>query len=98
MIMNRPSMRNAKIAASDVVARSSGAVMREDVADGLDIGNEFRMIGMSARQRAAEDQDRRPGGLSDDTSGPDADGRRAARNRAARPLSPAQVSPCCHLL
>jgi len=56
------------------------------------------MIGMSARQRAAEDQDRRPGGLSDDTSGPDADGLRAARNRAARPLSPAQVSPCCHLL
>ncbi|MDR8732008.1 hypothetical protein FEQ05_04772 [Burkholderia pseudomultivorans] len=42
-------MRSAKIAASDVVARSSGAVMREDVADGLDIGIEFRMIGMSAR-------------------------------------------------
>ncbi|WWL70297.1 hypothetical protein V4E86_04135 [Burkholderia pseudomallei] len=41
MIMNRPSMRSAKIAASDVVARSSGALMRVEVADGLDIGRVF---------------------------------------------------------
>jgi hypothetical protein len=27
--------------ASDTVARNSGALMREDVADGLDIGNVF---------------------------------------------------------
>ena len=37
MIMNRPSMRSAKIAASDVVARNSGAVMREDTVDDWDI-------------------------------------------------------------
>ena len=30
-------MRSAKIAASDTVARNSGALRREDVADGLDI-------------------------------------------------------------
>src|SRR5579864_289887 len=45
MIMKRPSMRSAKIPASDTVARSSGALMREDVADGLDIGNDIRMNG-----------------------------------------------------
>ena len=39
MIMKRPSIRNAKIAASDTVARNSGALRREDVADGLDIRN-----------------------------------------------------------
>ena len=38
MIMKRPSMRSAKIAASDTVARNSGALKRVDVADGLDIG------------------------------------------------------------
>jgi hypothetical protein len=31
-------MRSAKIAASDTVARNSGALKRVDVADGLDIG------------------------------------------------------------
>ncbi|CAB3664850.1 hypothetical protein LMG27174_01841 [Paraburkholderia rhynchosiae] len=39
MIMKRPSMRSAKMAASDTVARNSGALMREEVADGLDIGS-----------------------------------------------------------
>src|SRR6478735_5700477 len=39
MIMKRPSMRSAKMAASDTVARSSGALRRVDVADGLDIRN-----------------------------------------------------------
>src|SRR5258706_9855966 len=43
MIMKRPSMRSAKIAASDTVARNSGALMREDVADGLDIRCDIRM-------------------------------------------------------
>src|SRR5471032_425810 len=38
MIMKRPSMRSAKIAASDTVARNSGALRRVDVTDGLDIG------------------------------------------------------------
>jgi len=41
MIMKRPSMRSAKIAASDTVARNSGALMRVEVADGLDIGNDY---------------------------------------------------------
>ncbi|BBP95143.1 hypothetical protein BSFA1_02720 [Burkholderia sp. SFA1] len=39
MIMKSPSMRSAKMAASDTVARSSGALRRVDVADGLDIRN-----------------------------------------------------------
>ncbi|MGU3781920.1 hypothetical protein [Burkholderia metallica] len=33
MIMNRPGMHSAKIAASDVVARNSGTVMRENTVD-----------------------------------------------------------------
>jgi hypothetical protein len=37
MIMNKPSMRNAKMPASDTVARNSGALIREEVTDGLDI-------------------------------------------------------------
>src|SRR6476620_10668080 len=43
MIMKRPSIRSAKMAASDTVARSSGAERRVDVADGLDIRNGKRM-------------------------------------------------------
>jgi hypothetical protein len=36
-------MRSAKIAASDTVARNSDALMRVDVADGLDIDGIFRV-------------------------------------------------------
>ena len=43
MIMKSPSMRSAKMAASDTIARNSGAERRVDVADGLDIRNGKRM-------------------------------------------------------
>ncbi|GAB6846718.1 hypothetical protein JCM10599A_05220 [Paraburkholderia kururiensis] len=55
MIMKSPSMRSAKMAASDTVARNSGALMREEVADGLDIGR--------AQRRACRLSASRNGGL-----------------------------------
>ncbi|BCZ76649.1 hypothetical protein PTKU64_03240 [Paraburkholderia terrae] len=42
-------MRSAKIAASDTVARNSGALMRVEVADGLDIGNDYWMTDSGSR-------------------------------------------------
>jgi hypothetical protein len=41
MIMNKPSMRNAKTDASETVARNSGALIREE-ADDVDIEVNFR--------------------------------------------------------
>ncbi|WP_337688411.1 hypothetical protein [Mycetohabitans sp. B46] len=35
--MNKPSMRNAKTDASETVARNSGALIREEEADDVDI-------------------------------------------------------------
>src|SRR5471032_518366 len=61
MIMKRPSMRSAKIAASDTVARNSGALKRVDVTDGLDIGT--RKCGnASGRARGRGTQARPPCG------------------------------------
>src|SRR4051812_7365467 len=71
MIMKRPSMRSAKIAASDTVARNSGALMRVEVADGLDIGSVIWMSWAAQCGRPATGDRRRAAG----------GGRPAARNR-----------------
>jgi hypothetical protein len=72
--------------------------MREDVADGLDIGNEFRMIGMSARRRAAKDQGQRPGQAGQALSGSfpaHLAGRRAAVRQAAFTRAGSASTGCC---